>query len=299
MKNHSKVDHSKLIYEVLAVQNDLRTNPQGFIRHLENHIKLFKGNVFYYPGEIAIMTNEGVAAVKEAIHFLEKQKPLGMIEMDENLCKAARDHAEDTGPKGITGHDGSDGSSMSDRVERYCEWEGGLCENIDYGEKPALRIIMSLLIDDGVKSRGHRTNLFNPDVKFAGIACGYHKKYGMLTVCDYSNGIGGKKSNSKSNKNQVNYEYPDDDYYNNKEQLNNIKLSNNRENFDFDENEQDYENFDDDEKDPDFPKGAISSNISVSTKTCNGKTITTTIKTYTFPDGSTMTSESTKREYFK
>jgi len=286
MKNKSEVDYEKLKYEVLAVQNDLRTNPQGFITHLENHLKLFKGNICYYPGEIGLMTNEGVAAVKEAINFLKKQKPLGTIEMDENLCKAARDHAEDTGPKGITGHDGSDGSTMSSRVERYCKWEGGLCENIDYGQKPAYRIIMSLLIDDGIKSRGHRTNLFNPNVKFGGIACGYHKTYGMLCVCDYANGVGGKKVNTKTNQQQMQYEYPEEDYYNNKQQIKD----------NFSNNCGDMGEF---ENDPDFPEGAISSSISVSTKSSNGKKITTTTKTYTFPDGSTMTSESTKTEYFK
>ena len=81
--------------------------------------------------------------------------------MVNNLCKAAKDHADDIGLPGITEHKGFDGSSISEWVERYCEWQGSLCENIDFWSKSGLQVIMSLLIDDGVKSSGHRKVLFN------------------------------------------------------------------------------------------------------------------------------------------
>jgi uncharacterized protein YkwD len=42
----------------------------------------------------------------------------------DEMTKAAKDHAKDIGPKGITGHTGSDGSSMNSRLERYGGWMG-------------------------------------------------------------------------------------------------------------------------------------------------------------------------------
>ena len=64
---------------------------------------------------------------------MKKQPALPAYEWDEGLTSAARDHANDIGPKGITGHTGSDGSSMTDRIERYGEWMGHIGENISFG----------------------------------------------------------------------------------------------------------------------------------------------------------------------
>ena len=66
----------------------------------------------------------------------------------------------DTGPGGVTGHTGTDGSQPKDRCERYVKVEGMSGENIDYGEKSPEMVIIALAIDDGVPSRGHRSNIF-------------------------------------------------------------------------------------------------------------------------------------------
>ena len=57
-----------------------------------------------------------------------KQKPLKPFEISQSLNLAAQDHAKDLAKNGITGHKGSDGSSLSDRVERRTQgqWSGSM-----------------------------------------------------------------------------------------------------------------------------------------------------------------------------
>ena len=42
-----------------------------------------------------------------------------------------------------------------------------------------------MLIDDGVKSRGHRMNMFGSNYKKIGVACAEHKGYQHCCVIDF------------------------------------------------------------------------------------------------------------------
>lgn len=53
---------------------------------------------------------------------------------------------------------------------------------------------LALLIDDGVSSRGHRTNIFNEDFNYCGIGLADHKTYGLSCVIDYAGGVEGVSS---------------------------------------------------------------------------------------------------------
>jgi len=99
---------------------------------------------------------------------------------------ASRDHVLDTGPTGMTGHTGSDGSQPKARCERYVKVEGMSGENIDYGEKDPMNVIISLAIDDGVPSRGHRANIFQKGFKKMSCFTGDHKQYGKQCVINYN-----------------------------------------------------------------------------------------------------------------
>ena len=123
------MSNEELVKEVFECQNKLRTDPTHFVSHLESMLEYFDGNVLNIPGEIGLVTNEGPDGVKEAIEFLKSAEPIKPLIMSKALCKAAQDHADDHETNGITGHDGSDGSSMTGRIERYCEWMGQIGEN--------------------------------------------------------------------------------------------------------------------------------------------------------------------------
>ena len=66
------------------------------------------------------------------------------------------------------------------------EWEATIGEGITYGSSSPLDAVLSLAIDDGVPSRGHRTSILSPDYYFMGAGSGKHTGYRYMTVVDYS-----------------------------------------------------------------------------------------------------------------
>lgn len=66
---------------------------------------------------------------------------------------------------------------MDKRVKRHCSEQGAISENVSFGWGDARDIVLQMIIDDGVKSRGHRENLFGSHYKKIGVASGEHKTY--------------------------------------------------------------------------------------------------------------------------
>jgi len=177
-----------LVKDTFNQQNLLRSSPDSFIPDLEALLKLFKGNVLHRPGEIPLMTNEGPGALKECISFLRTAKPLPIMTWSDEMSKAAQGHADDIGPKSIVGHSGSDGSTMSSRLEKYGDWEDCLGENIDFGGKTGREVICNLMVDDGNATRGHRKNIFNGNYRVCGVGAQKHGAYKICVVLDYAGG---------------------------------------------------------------------------------------------------------------
>lgn len=179
---------SSLATEVTAEMSKVRQNPASLIPYLENHRSQFSG-MMYRSNGVNMMTNEGVAAVDEAINYLRICRPCSTLKLSIGMSRAAQDHVDDQGPKGAVGHDGSDGSASDERVSRYGSWLHTFGENISYGPNTGLDIVAQLIVDDGVPDRGHRTNMFNPDFKVCGVACGSHTKYRNVCVITYAGGF--------------------------------------------------------------------------------------------------------------
>lgn len=176
--------------ELLAQTNRARRDPAGFARDIEALLPYFDGNVLRRPGaNVGLRTNEGPAALREAIRFLREQQPLDTLVWADGLWRAAGDHVRDQGPRGATGHTGGDGSSMGQRISRYGTWQTAAAENIDYGSTNARDVLVSLIVDDGVPSRGHRANIFDARLRVMGAACGPHTRYGTMCVMDYAGGF--------------------------------------------------------------------------------------------------------------
>jgi len=179
---------SALETAIVEELNRVRTDPAGYAQYLEELLPEFDGKVLRTPYGL-LVTNEGPRAVRDAIRELRNTDPVGPLVRSPGMSAAARDLARDQGETGATGHAGRDGSDASDRVNRYGRWDGRLSENVSYSayaEVTARDVVISLLVDDGVRTRGHRANILDPGVRVVGVACGPHPRYAVVCVMDHA-----------------------------------------------------------------------------------------------------------------
>ena len=183
------IDYEQIEQDVFNCHNDIRTNPFSYISKLKDLIPYFKDKIYHHPLEDAITTYEGTEAIEEATQYLKSLKPMRSLKYSEEISKACRDHITDIGSKGLTGHIGSDGSNITDRLEKYCEWDGIVAENLDFGFKEASNIVMNMIMDDGVKERCQRGIIFSNEFNYIGIGVGPHKIFGIGVVVGYAKNI--------------------------------------------------------------------------------------------------------------
>ncbi|PYK32387.1 MAG: CAP domain-containing protein [Verrucomicrobia bacterium] len=154
-------------------------------------LNLARENPSLYAGFVAearpFFMKERGHAVDEAVHFLKKAHPLPPLTLSSGMCHAAADHCAEQ-VSGQLGHEGSDRSHGGDRISRYGSWSTTWGENISYSRKTARDVMLALLIDDGVRDRGHRKNIFNPKFNYAGAAFGPHARYRTVCTIDFAGG---------------------------------------------------------------------------------------------------------------
>lgn len=125
---------------------------------------------------------------------LKKARGLTPLHSEEDLTAIAQGHARKSGEKGTTGH--------QDFKKRFEPLMGDpymhVAENCSYGYERAIDIVLSLLIDEGVKSLGHRNNILAPDFNSVGLAIRPHKSYRINCVMDFG-------SRDRSNMNDLPY----------------------------------------------------------------------------------------------
>ncbi|CAI2376701.1 unnamed protein product [Moneuplotes crassus] len=176
----------KFVKDFIQAHNKLRTDPQSFIPILEDYISRFEGTLLKRPGRANLRTNEGIPAFEEALEYLKTQEPVCEQTYSECLSVVAKGHAQDLGENNITGHYGSKGSTMQERIEKICRWEVSIGENISYNCHEGLETVVMLLVDDGVPDRSHRINIFKPKYECLGIGIYKHPKWKNSVVINYA-----------------------------------------------------------------------------------------------------------------
>ena len=312
--------------EVIAESNRIRTNPKAYIPILEGYLKNFDGNLLTLPDKHEILeTEEGPRAYKEAIEFLKNQKPINVIEYDEEASKVALEYSKflSNSKEGQV----EDENQIEQRVEKYLDYDYSISENIDFGGSTGIEVIVNLLVDDGVKNRTHRENLFSDKYEYYGVGVFEHPDYDFCTVIDYFGDILGykdpeknkifqaKKAKKKPNLNKKYFPMTKKGLpnlafkrnFNNKNQYNNNNINININKKSENENQDSSSAKTSDKKtvsefegieeininnenpfydDPDAPEGCVKRKTKYKKMKFINKTLITTIKTYILEDGS-------------
>ena len=312
--------------EVIAESNRIRTNPKAYIPILEGYLKNFDGNLLTLPDKHEILeTEEGPRAYKEAIEFLKNQKPINVIEYDEEASKVALEYSKflSNSKEGQV----EDENQIEQRVEKYLDYDYSISENIDFGGSTGVEVIVNLLVDDGVKNRTHRENLFSDKYEYYGVGVFEHPDYDFCTVIDYFGDILGykdpeknkifqaKKAKKKPNLNKKYFPMTKKGLpnlafkrnFNNKNQYNNNNINININKKSENENQDSSSAKTSDKKtvsefegieeininnenpfydDPDAPEGCVKRKTKYKKMKFINKTLITTIKTYILEDGS-------------
>jgi uncharacterized protein YkwD len=112
---------------------------------------------------------------------LNKTEGLVPFQPEKDLTAVAQEHATKSGQTGHVGH--------QDFNERFEPLMGNpynhVGENCSYGYETAMDIVISLLIDEGVKDQGHRHNILSLDFNSVGVAIRPHKTYRINCVMDF------------------------------------------------------------------------------------------------------------------
>ena len=176
--------------QFLAETNLARSNPRLYAGYLRELRQSYRGKLYRLPGSADLVeTSEGVAALDEAIRFLQAQAPLSVLSWSSGLAAAAADLARDEGESGEVGHNGRASGAPRERIERHGRWLRRMAENIGYGPDTPRLMVMQLIVDDGVANRGHRRNIFTRSFSVAGAACGPHPRYRNMCVMDFADGF--------------------------------------------------------------------------------------------------------------
>ncbi len=175
-----------LTQEVIGELNRVRTNPQAYAIYLSEHRSLYTAEGYLkQPGKPLLRTHEGVAALDEAIRELSHARPQPPLSASDLLVGSARLLVDDQSQSGQTGH----GSYPFDRMARAGVVNGARGEDVAYGAHTAEQIVYNLVVDDGVRDRGHRRNIMQTMFNQAGVSVGSHPVYGTMCVIDFAGGF--------------------------------------------------------------------------------------------------------------
>jgi len=137
---------------------------------------------------------ENSSYIRSLRRDLNNTSGLDALLPEKDLTAVAQGHARKSGEKGTTGHNEFEKRFKPLLGKPYVQ----VAENCSYGYEQAIDIVISLLIDEGIKSLGHRKNMLSKEFNSVGVAIRPHRKYRINCVIDFG-------SRDRSSLNEVPY----------------------------------------------------------------------------------------------
>ena len=160
--------------QILNEINYAREHPDEFIekiKELKEAVEDSKDNCLYIEN-VPFVYNNLLGSLDNSIEFLEKQKELPRLNYNKTITQAC-DFLLDE----LISHDGLDDENANDyslenRLNKFGYPLGDNYELIDYGMFDPEFIVINFVLGDGDKNKFERNVIFNPKVKYIGIASG-------------------------------------------------------------------------------------------------------------------------------
>ena len=173
--------------QILNEINYAREHPDEFIeklKELQGTIEDSKDNCLFIENVPFIYTNLS-GSLNDAINFLENQNELPKLIYNKSITQAC-DYLLDE----LVSHDGLDEENANDyslenRLSKFGHPFGENYELIDYGMFDPEFIVINFILGDGDKNKFERNIIFNPKVKYVGIASGILSSEKICTIINF------------------------------------------------------------------------------------------------------------------
>jgi uncharacterized protein YkwD len=180
--NYLTDDEKNLVLAMNLIRHDPSKYADLYVKPL---IQYFDGKLLKLPGRVPLRTTEGAGAVKELARVLSRAKPAPLLKPSRGMSMGSKDHAQYMKKRGTASHDGQGG--MGARLNKHGKWLGSIGENLAWNISNAHDTILALMIDDGIKNRGHRINIMRENYTKVGLAKDDHPRFSNSWVINYAN----------------------------------------------------------------------------------------------------------------
>lgn len=167
--------------DILDEINGFREHPEQYVSKVEdlyNSIKNQKEK-YFFMGNVPYTYQDLHGSFNDAIKFLKSQKKLPKLEYDRDISNSCEDlvykYAERKNTK----------NTFEERLNKYGIPFGESYEIINFDMFDPEFIVINLILSDGDKNKFGRNVIFNPNIKYFGIASTILPPNKVLVVIDF------------------------------------------------------------------------------------------------------------------